>query len=77
MTKRFSSETAIRTFIRKDPDKILKLLKEWTKDKNVHVRRLVSEGTRPRLPLCSRLEDFRKDPKPIINLLELLKDDKE
>ena len=77
MTKRFSSENAIRPFIKKYPDKTLKLLKKWTQDENVHVRRLVSEGTRPRLPLCSRLEDYRKDPKPIIFLLELLKDDKE
>ncbi|MGD1836286.1 MAG: DNA alkylation repair protein [Nitrososphaeraceae archaeon] len=77
MTKRFSSENAIRPFIKKYPDKTLKLLKEWAKDENVHVRRLVSEGTRTRLPLCSRLEDYRKDPKPIINLLELLKDDQE
>ncbi len=77
MTKRCSSENAIRTFIRKYPEKTLALLKKWIKDENVHVRRLVSEGTRPRLPLCSPLRMFQKDPRPVIELLELLKDDPE
>jgi len=77
MTKRFSSEGAIRSFIEKYPEKSLALLKKWTTDKNVHVRRLVSEGTRPRLPLAAPLRKFKKDPKPVLELLELLKDDKE
>ena len=77
MTKRCSSENAIRTFIREYPEKTLALLKVWTKDENVHVRRLVSEGTRPRLPLSSPLRMFQKDPGPVIELLELLKDDPE
>jgi len=75
MTKRFSSEGAIRPFIQKYPKKTLKLLEKWTKDPNCHVRRLVSEGTRPRLPLCGRLPQFQKDPRPVIQLLEKLKDD--
>jgi hypothetical protein len=41
------------------------------------VRRLVSEGTRPRLPWASRLHDFQRDPAPVLALLELLKDDPE
>jgi len=69
MTKRFSSENSIRAFIKKYPEKTLKKLNEWIKDKNVHVRRLVSEGTRPRLPLCCRLPEFQKNPKPVIKLL--------
>ena len=77
MTKRCSSESGIRPFIRKYPKKTLALLKEWTKDGNVHVRRLISEGTRPRLPLCSPLRMFQENPKPVIELLELLKDDSE
>jgi hypothetical protein len=39
------------------------------------VRRLVSEGTRPRLPWAPRLRAFQKDPAPVLRLLELLKDD--
>ncbi len=77
MTMRFSSEGAIRRFIEKYPRASLSLLKKWTNDPNVHVRRLVSEGTRPRLPLESPIKMFVKDPLPVIELLELLKDDKE
>ena len=46
-------------------------------DPSVHVRRLVSEGTRPRLPWAPRLRAFQKDPRPVLELLELLKDDPE
>jgi len=77
MTMRLSSEGGIRRFIEKYPEKSLKLLKKWTKDKNVHVRRLVSEGTRPRLPLESPIRMFITDPKPLIELLNELKDDTE
>ena len=43
----------------------------------MHVRRLVSEGTRPRLPWAPRLREFQKQPGPVLALLELLKDDSE
>ncbi|MBF0358784.1 MAG: DNA alkylation repair protein [Magnetococcales bacterium] len=75
MTKRFSSEFAIRYFIISEQDRSLKLLHEWCKDKNHHVRRLVSEGTRPKLPWAMYLSEFIKDPSPILPLLENLKDD--
>lgn len=77
ITKRFSSEGAIRYFIEKYPDRCFKLFDKWTDDKNVHVRRLVSEGLRPRLPWAIRLKDFIRDPSPIFPLLDKLKDDKE
>lgn len=77
MTKRFSSEGAIRYFIKKYPDKCLDLFNKWAEDKNVHVRRLVSEGLRPRLPWAIRLQNFIKDPNPIFPLLNKLKEDKE
>jgi 3-methyladenine DNA glycosylase AlkC len=77
LTKRCSSENAIRPFIRKYPKKTFVYLNKWIKDENVHPRRLVSEGTRPRLPLSSPLRDFIKDPTPIIPFLEVLKDDPE
>ena len=77
MTKRFSSEFDIRFFLLKEPKRTLSVLETWTRDSNQHVRRLVSEGTRPRLPWAMRLPDFIKDPAPILPLLEALKDDEE
>ena len=77
MTKRFTAEGAIRAFIQKYPDPTLQLLTQWAKDKNCHVRRLVSEGTRPRLPLAPRLPQFIKDPRPVLKLLDQLKADPE
>lgn len=77
MTKRFSSEFAIRFFLLKSPTQTLSVLKTWATDPNHHVRRLVSEGTRPRLPWAMQLPAFIKDPSPVINLLEMLKNDNE
>jgi 3-methyladenine DNA glycosylase AlkC len=77
LTKRFSAESSIRVFLERYPDETYARLCEWTRDGNVHVRRLVSEGTRPRLPWAPRLRDFQDDPLPVIALLERLKDDPE
>lgn len=75
MTKRFSAEGAIRTFILKYPERTLAILSEWAEDENPHVRRLVSEGTRPRLPWTMQLKPFIEDPLPVLRLLEKLKTD--
>ncbi len=75
MTKRFSAEGALRTFLETDYNSTMKLLHEWCNDPNPNVRRLVSEGTRPRLPLAGRIKRFQKDPIPVIELLDKLKDD--
>lgn len=75
MTKRFSAEGDLRTFVELEPERSLSILHEWAQDSNVHVRRLVSEGTRPRLPLGRRLKLFIQNPKPLIDLLEKLKND--
>jgi 3-methyladenine DNA glycosylase AlkC len=77
LTKRFSAESSIRAFLVKHPDATLERLLDWTRDPSAHVRRLVSEGTRPRLPWAPRLRAFQKDPRPVLDLLELLKDDPE
>ncbi|QDU10002.1 DNA alkylation repair enzyme [Gimesia aquarii] len=77
MTKRFTSEFGIRHFLLAEPRRTLSVLKKWAKDSNYHVRRLVSEGTRPRLPWAMQLPGFIDDPTPILALLEILKDDKE
>lgn len=75
ITKRATSEFSIRTPLRDHPLPTLKLLRIWAHDPNVHVRRLVSEGTRPRLPWSFRLKHFMEDPAPVLELLEILKDD--
>ncbi|MCG8307033.1 MAG: hypothetical protein MI975_06535 [Cytophagales bacterium] len=75
LTKRFSCEFSIRPFIIKDEDRTMKVLYEWMKDANPHVRRLCSEGTRPRLPWAIRIPSFISDPSPAIPILEKLKND--
>jgi len=77
LTQRFSAEYSIRVFLERFPEQTLARLREWAHDQNVHVRRLVSEGTRPRLPWAPRLRAFQADPRPVLELLELLKDDPE
>jgi len=77
LTKRSSSEFGIRFFLIKEPKRTLSVLKKWSRDPNYHVRRLVSEGSRPRLPWGMQLPAFIKDPSPLLPLLEALKDDKE
>lgn len=77
LTQRFTAEWCIRPFLERHREKTLARLRVWARDPNVHVRRLVSEGTRPRLPWAPRLRDFQRDPAPVLALLELLKDDGE
>ena len=75
LTKRFTAEFCIRPLLIQHPAKTLKQLRAWVADPNPHVRRLVSEGTRPRLPWGLRLKAFQDDPQPTLALLERLKDD--
>jgi 3-methyladenine DNA glycosylase AlkC len=75
MTKRFSAEGALRAFLLKYPERTLAILSDWAENENPHVRRLVSEGTRPRLPWTMQLKPFIKDPRPVLKLLEKLKTD--
>ncbi len=77
LTKRFTAEFSIRVFIEHSPSKTLERLRVWAEDPDVRVRRLVSEGTRPRLPWAPRLRAFQEDPAPVLELLESLKDDGE
>ena len=77
MTKRGSSEFGIRFFLLDQPKPTLRVLEQWSEDPCQHVRRLVSEGTRPRLPWARRLPAFINNPTPILPLLEALKDDGE
>ena len=75
LTQRFTAEFSIRPFLEQHPQATLAPLRQWAFDASPQVRRLVSEGTRPRLPWASRLREFQKDPTPVLALLELLKDD--
>lgn len=77
VTQRFTAEFSIRSFIERHPQTVLPMLKRWAQDKSAHVRRLVSEGSRPRLPWAARLRLMQNRPELGIELLELLKDDPE
>jgi len=77
LTRRFSAEFAIRPFLHERPEATLAVLAGWAKDPDPHVRRLVSEGSRPRLPWGMRLQAFVDDPRPLLPLLETLRDDPE
>ncbi len=76
-TRCFSAEFAIRPFLNDYSDLTLSVINGWVDDPNRHVRRLVSEGTRPRLPWGMRLQEFIEDPAPIIPFLKALRDDPE
>jgi 3-methyladenine DNA glycosylase AlkC len=75
ITRYTSCEFAIRPFIMKYPDQTLEKLNIWVHDENEHVRRLVSEGTRPRLPWAPVLRDFVANPSPALDIISHLQDD--
>jgi 3-methyladenine DNA glycosylase AlkC len=72
MTKRFTGEFAIRPFLKTHPTRTIKQLHAWCKHPDEHVRRLVSEGSRPLLPWGGNLPDLLKAPHPTLGLLEKL-----
>jgi len=75
LTKRFTAEFAVRPFFVQSPQETIDVFKAWAGDENFHVRRLASEGSRPRLPWGLRLHAFVHDPAPLLPILEALKDD--
>jgi 3-methyladenine DNA glycosylase AlkC len=75
ITKRNTGEYAVRPFIRKYPKRSLAIMKRWAKSKNFHLRRLASEGLRPKLPWASKLDIFIENPEPVFEILEILKQD--
>lgn len=70
-----SSEFAVREFLRRDLVGTLQVMQRWAEDGNEHVRRLASEGCRPRLPWSFRLEAVVKDPRLTTPILEQLRAD--
>ena len=75
ITQRNTGEYAVRPFLAKYPKNMTSLMLKWSKSKNVHVRRLSSEGLRPRLPWAKKLGQFIDEPTPILPILENLKED--
>ncbi|MFZ5476176.1 MAG: DNA alkylation repair protein [Myxococcota bacterium] len=67
LTQRFTAEFSVRAWLRADPARTMARLAEWTRDPSEHVRRLVSEGTRPRLPWAPRLPGL--DAVPLLDAL--------
>lgn len=74
-TQRSSSEFAIRVFLLRDPNRVMSRMMIWSKHPNEHVRRLASEGCRPRLPWGAAIPIFKSDPSPVLAILEQLKAD--
>lgn len=70
-----SSEFAVRPFIVHYGDRMMQKMLQWSKHRSEHVRRLSSEGCRPRLPWAMALPEFKKDPRPVLQILENLKSD--
>ncbi|MFI1699783.1 DNA alkylation repair protein [Streptomyces bobili] len=78
LTPRLTAETAVRPFLRADLERALRVMTPWTAHPDPHIRRLASEGTRPRLPWAPQLPELIADPTPALPLLDALyRDDSE
>lgn len=75
ITQRNTSEYAVRPYIAADLERALRFAREWATSPNQHVRRLASEGFRPRLPWAKRLDILVEDPEPALALVEPLRAD--
>jgi 3-methyladenine DNA glycosylase AlkC len=75
ITRFTSCEFSVRPFIIKYPDAMMKQMLAWSRHTHWGVRRLASEGCRPRLPWAPALPELKKNPAPIIPILENLKND--
>jgi 3-methyladenine DNA glycosylase AlkC len=75
ITKYVTAELAIRPFLDENPDRVMACMIDWAGDKDPKLRRLASEGCRPRLPWAMALPKFKKDPSPVLPVLEKLKND--
>ncbi|MFD1887163.1 DNA alkylation repair protein [Paenibacillus wenxiniae] len=75
LTPYSSSEFAVRPFIVQHTEQMLEQMRRWADDGDEHVRRLASEGFRPRLPWSFQLRMFIENPEPTLAILERLKQD--
>ena len=74
-TRYGTSEFAVRPFLKADQARTLREMVKWAGDADEHVRRLASEGCRPRLPWSFQIESLRRDPSPVRPILEKLRSD--
>jgi 3-methyladenine DNA glycosylase AlkC len=75
LTQRFTAEFSMRPFLAAEWRRTLDVLTRWASDPDPHVRRLVSECTRSRLPWATRVDALRNGPAEVVELLDALKDD--
>lgn len=75
VTQFTSCEFGVRPFIIRYPEEMIQRMKEWSEHEHAAVRRLSTEGCRPRLPWAMAIPDLKKDPAPILPILEKLKSD--
>jgi 3-methyladenine DNA glycosylase AlkC len=75
ITQFTSCEFAVRPFLVKYGEKMIGQMHQWSLHENEKVRRLASEGSRPRLPWAMAVPALKKDPSPILPILEKLKND--
>ncbi len=75
VTQRNTGEYAIRPFIRKYPEESLEKMEKWANSPSFHLRRLSSEGLRPKLPWAPKLDTFIEHPTPVFAILDQLKQD--
>ena len=75
ITQFVSCEFAVRPFLLKFNGKMISRMQKWSKHENFKVRRLASEGSRPRLPWAMAITFLKKDPSPVLQILENLKND--
>ncbi|SFC75439.1 3-methyladenine DNA glycosylase AlkC [Parapedobacter composti] len=75
ITRRNTGEYAVRPYIRKYPEASLAIIRRWASSGDFHLRRLASEGLRPKLPWAPKLDTFNHHPQPVFEVLEMLKED--
>ena len=75
ITQFISCEFAVRPFLLQYPGEVMLQMQNWSKHSSFHVRRFSSEGCRPRLPWAMAIPQLKKDPSPILQILENLKND--
>lgn len=75
ITKRNTGEYAIRPFLKEYPVETIKIMQNWSLSENFHLRRLASEGSRPKLPWSTKLDVFIENSEPVFKILENLMED--
>lgn len=75
VTQFISCEFAVRPFILKYKQSMIDQMLAWSLHESHHVRRFASEGSRPRLPWAMAIPDLKRDPSPVLPILENLKND--